>query len=133
MAMIRWKPFGELDKFFEELNVPNVMRELATDVYEDDGNVIVEMNVPGIQADKVDIAVEGDHLRVTGHREEEKETKDRDYYVKEIRRGSFERIIHLPAAVDREKTKAEVHDGVLKITLPKKSKEQSHKIKVEKH
>ncbi len=133
MAMIRWRPFGELDKFFEELQVPTISRELAADVYEENGNVIVEMHVAGINPDKVDISVEGDHVRVTGSREEQKETEDRDYYAKEIRRGSFERIIHLPAAVDREKTRAEIHEGVLKITLPKKSKAEAHKVKVEKH
>ncbi len=134
MAMIRWKPLGELDKFFEELNLPHqIGRELAADVYEDNGNVIVEMHVAGINPDKVDVSVEGDHVRIVGSREEEKETKDRDYYAKEIRRGSFERLIHLPAEVDRQKTKAEVHNGVLKITLPKKSKEESHKVKIEQH
>lgn len=132
MAMIRWKPFGELDKFLEEINLPH-QRELAADVYEENGNVIVEMQVAGIQPDKIDISVEGDHLRVSGSRESEQEKEGRDYYTKEIRRGSFERIIHLPAMVNKEKTHAEVHDGVLKITLPKASKEESHKIKVAKH
>ncbi len=135
MAIIRWRPFGEIDKLFEEMNLPSqISKELATDVFEQNGNVIVEMNVAGINPDKVDISVEGEHLRITGTREEAHETKDRDYYAKEIRRGSFERIIHLPTAVNREKTRAEVDNGVLKITLPKlNQKGEAHKIKVEKH
>lgn len=134
MAMVRWRPFGEIDKFLEEMHMTNhAARELATDVYEKNGNVIVEMNVAGIEPDKVDISVEGDHLRVSGERKEEKEEKERDYYVKEIRQGSFERIIHLPTQVDREKTKASVENGILKITLPRKTKESGHKVKVEKH
>lgn len=133
MAIIRWKPFGEIDKFLEEHMGKHFGNDLAADVYEEGNNVIVEMNVAGIEPDKVDITVEGDHLRVSGSREEKKETKDRDYYVKEIRHGSFERILHLPTQVNRKETKAEVQDGVLKITLPKLNHEQGHKVKVEKH
>jgi HSP20 family protein len=131
MAIIRWRPLGEIDKFFEELGgLGQTSRDLAADVYEDNGNVIVEMQMAGIDPDNVDINVEGDHLRVSGSREEEHETEDRNYYAKEIRRGSFERIIHLPVAVNPEQTKAEVTNGVLKITLPKLSKTQARKIKV---
>lgn len=133
MAMVRWRPFSDIDKFLEEHLTHHAGRELATDVYEENGNVIVEMQVAGINPDKVDISVEGDHLRVTGSREEEKEHEERDYYSKEIRRGSFERIIHLPMAVDRSKIRAETREGVLKITLPEVKKEQGQKVKIEKH
>lgn len=135
MALIRWKPLGDIDKFLEEMHLlPGQFgKDLATDVFEENGNVIVEMHVAGINPDKVDITVEGDHLKVTGSREEEHETEERDYYAKEIKRGSFERIIHLPAPVNRAQTRAEIHEGVLKITLPKMSEQEGHKVKVEKH
>ncbi len=134
MAIIRWRPFGDVEKLFEDFDLlqSQAGKDLAADVFEENGNIIVEMHVAGIDPDKVEISVEGDHLKVSGSREEEWETEDRDYYAKEIKRGSFERIMHLPAAVNREKTRAEVREGVLKITLPKLSPEQSHKVKVEK-
>ncbi len=135
MALVRWKPFGDIEKFLEETNLWQTIagKDLSADVYEENNNIIVEMHVAGINPDKVDIVVEGDHLKVSGSREEEHETEQRDYYTKEIKRGSFERYIHLPAAVDRTKTRAEVHEGVLTITLPLLASPESHKVKVEKH
>lgn len=132
MAMIRWKPFNGLEQVFQELQAlqPST-NELATDVYEEDAAIIVEIQVAGIKPDKVDISVEGDHLRVRGSREEVYETEDRDYYTKEIKRGDFERIIYLPAPVVQEQARAAISEGVLKIMLPKRGKEQGHKIRVE--
>jgi HSP20 family protein len=132
MAVIRWKPLADIDKFLEDVH-QHFNRDLAADIYDENGAIVIEMNVAGINPDKVDIVVEGDHVKITGLREEKSETKDRNYYSKEIRRGSFERILHLPAEVEKEKTRAEVTDGVLKIYLPKRTQSQSHKVKVEKH
>lgn len=132
MAIIRWNQFQDINKFFDELSaLSSNGRDLAADVYEENGNVIVEMHVAGINPDKVDINVEGDNLRVTGSREEEYETEDRNYYRKEIHHGSFERLIRLPAPVLAEQTRAEIDNGVLKITLPKQVKAQPRRVKVE--
>lgn len=132
MAIIRWRPFNGLEQVFQELQAlqPST-NELATDVYEEGNNVIVEIQVAGIRPDKVDISVEGDNLRVRGSREEIYETEDRDYYTKEIRRGDFERIIQLPAPVLQEQARAAISEGVLEIVLPKRGKEQEHKIPIE--
>ena len=135
MALIRWKPLSDIDKFLEEMNFQQSKagRDLAIDVYEKNGNIIAEMHIAGINPDKIDISVEGDHLKVSGSREEEHETQERDYYAKEIKRGSFERVIHLPSSVDRTQTRAQVREGVVKITLPKIKHEDSNKVKLDKH
>ena len=133
--LMRWKPFGE--KFFD-LDFPtNTLTkfgwDLAVDVYEKEGNVIAEMSLPGIDPEKVDITVEDDYLKVSGSREEKKETEEKDYYSKEIRRGAFERTVRLPHVVKKEKAEAEYKDGVLKIVLPKDEKKiGSLKVKVKK-
>lgn len=136
MAIIKWDPFGDFERFFGEdfspMPMPKIGWDLATDVYEEDNNVVAEMNIPGIDSQKIDISIKDGYLRVSGSREEEKEKKRKDYYSKEIRRGSFERVVKLPAEVDESKTKAEHKDGVLRIVMPKISKEKpSRKIKVE--
>ncbi len=135
MAIIRWRPLADFEKFAEDINLlrHTIGRDLAADVYEENGNVIVKMHVPDINPDKLDISVEGDHLKVSGNREEETAEAERNYYTREIRTGSFERIIHLPAAVNKEKTRADIHDGVLTITLPKLNHDTARKITVEKH
>lgn len=135
MSIIKWEPFGDIDRFFEEgffsPQISRLSRDLAIDVYEDGGNIVAEMNLPGIDPSKVDISVVGHHLRVSGHREEEKEKKEKNYYSKEIRRGSFERVVRIPEDVDADKAKADYKDGVLKISLPKKGGEKTKKVKIE--
>ena len=127
MALIQWRPFP-----FDDFENFNRTFDLATDVYEENGNVVVEMHVPGINPDNVDISIENEHLHVTGYREEREETEDQEYYRKEIRTGSFERLIPLPTAVDESNTRARYRDGVLTISLPKQEeKERKSRIQVE--
>jgi len=118
MALVQWRPFP-----FDDFDELNRTCDIATDVYQENGYIMVEMHVPGINPDNVDIAVENDYLHVTGSRQEREETEDQAYYRKEIRTGSFERIIPLPTAVDETNTRARYTDGVLTISLPKKQEE----------
>ena len=115
------------------MTLPKFGWDLAIDVYEKDGNVIAEMNVPGIDSEKVEIAIEDNYLKVSGTREEKKETEEKDYYSKEIKRGSFTRTVALPASVKKEKAEAEYKDGILKIAIPKdEKKDGTVKVKVKK-
>lgn len=139
MALLKWKPLNNIEKMFEEdfptfsfptLSLPKIGWDLAVDVFEEEGNVIAEMNLPGIDPDKVEISVEDDYLKITGSREEEKETEKKNFYSKEIKRGSFERTIELPSKVKKEKVEAKYSDGVLRITLPKETSKCCEKVKV---
>lgn len=124
MAIIKWEPFNDLDRFFGDfpsMNLPKISFDLAVDLYEEKGNVVAKMNLPGIDPEKIDVRVEGGYLHVSGSREEEKEEKDKHYYRQEIRRGSFERAVRLPEGVQRDNVTAEYESGVLKVTLPKKA------------
>jgi HSP20 family protein len=107
--------------------------DLAVDVFEEKGNVIAEMNLPGITPDKVNVTFENGGLKITGSREEEKETKEKNFYCKEIHRGKFERMVELPVEVKKEKAEAHFKNGVLRVVIPKKEevKPEPLKIKVE--
>ncbi len=131
MALIRWESFGDIDRFFEDFPAfPKQGIDLAVDVYEKNNNVIAEMNLPGIDPDKIEVSVEDNYLRVSGSREESTEEKKKHYYSKEIRRGSFERVVRLPAEVQKDKAVAEYKNGELIITLPKAISIESGKVKV---
>lgn len=133
MDLIKWEPFGEFDRFFGDFQPRgprSIGRDMAVDLYEEGNNVIAEMNISGVDPEKIDISVEGDYLRVTGAREEEKETKEKHFYSKEISRGSFERTIRIPETVDENAVEAEYKDGILKVTMPKKEETKRDKIKV---
>lgn len=123
MTLIKWEPFGDIERFFGDFpSFPKLEKigwDLAVDVFEKDNSIIAEMNLPGIDPDKIDISVEDNYLRISGSREDSKEEKKKHYYSKEIRRGSFERLVRLPDAVEKDKVKAEYKNGNLMITLPK--------------
>ncbi len=133
MAIVKWEPFGELDRFFDEFALPaggKMGFDMAVDLYEDGNDIIAEMSVPGIEPENLDITVEGQYLRVVGRREEEKEKKTKQFYSKEIRRGSFERAIRLPEPVSEASVKAEYEGGVLKVIMPKLGDKRKNKVKV---
>jgi HSP20 family protein len=130
----RWEPFREfIEKFFEEDFDFTISPRLATDVYETDKDLVVEMQVPGFKKEDIKISFQDDYLKVEGRAEEEKEEKEKNYWRKEIRKGSFVRVIPLPRKVDPKKAKASFKDGVLKISLPKieEIKEAGEEIKIE--
>jgi len=127
MAIVKWDPFGEVEKFFDDEDFfapifPKMVSDFAVDVYEKDNNVVVEMQVPGVDPKDIDVSVEEGYLRVSGSRKEEKEEKKKHYYRKEIRKGAFERVVALPSEVMGEKAKAEHKDGLLKVVIPKVKK-----------
>jgi HSP20 family protein len=137
MPIIKWDPFNELDELLEDdSHIMPMLKagwDLAVDIYEKDNNIIAEMNIPGIDHDKVEIIIDDDLLKISGSREQKEEINEENYCSKEIRRGSFERIITLPNIVEAEKADAEYKNGVLKVIMPKKENAQGHKVKVKAH
>lgn len=133
MAIVKWEPFGEFDRFFDDF-APSAFTkmsgDMAVDLYEDADAIIAEMSLPGADPEKVDVTVEGQYLRIVGTREEEKENKTKQFYSKEIRRGSFERAIRLPEPVDDSRVTAEYENGVLKVNMPKLGDARKDKVKV---
>mgnify|MGYP000013899414 CR=1 FL=1 len=137
MSLMKWEPFDEFDRLLRDSWLTPAMRsnnlsfDTAVDLYEDDNYLVAEMNVPGLSGDDIDVEVEDNHLRISGRREEVQEKKEKSHYAKEIRRGSFQRMIALPDRVERGKVTAEYQDGVLKVTMPKRTETDDTKVKVE--
>jgi len=103
----------------------------AVDMYEDKDNIVIETQLGGIDPEKVDISIENNVLTIKGESEKKSEVDDKNYYRKEIRRGSFYRSIPLPTKVDGEAASALNEDGVLKITVPKASEVKPKTIKIQ--
>jgi HSP20 family protein len=117
----------EVDPFFRSFwNRPSefwdrsdAMTSPRLNVYEQDGNLVVEADVPGLKKEDLRIEMHGDHLTLRGETKHEQEKKDRNYYAKEVRYGSFERTVALPYEIAADNAKAEMKDGVLRVVLPK--------------
>jgi len=134
----KWTPFRELDlmdrrmrRFFEELGVVPALTP-AADVYETDGELVVELEVPGFDEKELEIEVRDHTLSVTGERVEETETKEKTLRLHERLEKRFERRFELPAGIDGEHIAAEYTKGVLTVHVPKASLEQSRKIEITK-
>src|ERR1700685_2820106 len=102
----------------------------AVDVYEDEHNVTLKIEVPGIDEKDIDVRIENNTLTVHGERKIEKEEKEENYRRVERQYGSFTRTFTLPTTVDSEKVSANYDKGVLKIALPKKAEAKPKQIKV---
>ena len=102
----------------------------AVDVYEDEHNVTLKIEVPGIDEKDIDVRVENNTLTVHGERKIEQEEKEENYRRIERQYGSFTRTFTLPTTVDTESVSANYDKGVLKIKLAKKAEAKPKQIKV---
>lgn len=139
MSLIKWNPFlssnyfDDFDKVFNDFlpaTRPVSGFVPAVDMYEDKDNVIVETQLAGIDPEQVDISIENDILSIKGEAEKKTEVDEKNYYRKEIRRGSFYRSVPLPTRVLGDKASALAEGGILKITIPKAPEVKPKSIKI---
>ncbi len=100
------------------------------DVYEDEHNVVLKIEVPGIDEKDIDVTLENNTLSVHGERRFEKEEKEENYRRVERRYGSFTRSFTLPNTVDADTIAANYEKGVLNIKLAKKAEAKPKQIKI---
>jgi HSP20 family protein len=105
---------------------------LALDMYETDGTVRIEVPLPGVKPEAVDISLEGNILTIKGEKEEKEEVKEKEYYRREVRHGTFFRSVTLPPKADPEMPEATFEDGILTLTFPKRPEAQTKKIPISK-
>jgi len=149
MALLtRWEPFRELstiqdrmnrmNRLFRESYSPEGPEEALTttnfappvDIYEDEHQIALKLEVPGIDEKDIDVRIEGNTLTVHGERKIEKEEKEENFRRIERQYGSFTRSFTLPSSVDPGQVSAHYDKGVLKINLAKKAEAKPKQIKV---
>lgn len=142
--IIRWDPFRELADmratmgglfgrgFIRPVRVVNWEGNgyFPVDLYETDDEIVVEASLPGVKPDELQVSVTGDTLTVKGETKAEHEGEEPNYYRKERRYGSFQRVLTLPVEVDSDKAHATFENGVLNLRLPKKPEARSKTIEV---
>jgi HSP20 family protein len=131
MALVKWEPMQELAKLHDEMdrifgrslgeasNGTKQMWNPLVDVREEDGNIVVKADMPGVKKENVTITATEDSITIQGKSQEETEDKKDNYYRRERRCGSFHRVLSLPATIDADKAQASFQDGTVTITLPK--------------
>lgn len=123
-----WTP----NDFFSDISLQEPINSNfpKADITEDDKEIKVAIDIPGIDPEKVDIEVEDDNLYVNGKIEREEEDSKKRYYKYERSYGEFNRCFSLPSKIDPEKVSANAKNGVLTIILPKTKEENRKKVKV---
>jgi len=143
-VITRWDPFREfstlqdrMNRLFQQSYGDSREEALTTstfapavDVYEDEHNVTLKIEVPGIDEKDIDVRIENRTLVVHGERKFEKDEKEDNYRRVERQYGSFTRSFTLPNTVDVENVQANYDKGVLKIKLAKKAEAKPKQIKV---
>ena len=141
-ALAAWRPFEslhrEIDRLFEDFGrslwpspfrrslfemEPFWRREAAwepeVDIIEKNGAYEVIAELPGIDEKNIEVKLSNGNLFIKGEKQEEKEAKEKGYYLHERHFGSFERCFRVPEGVDTDKIEATFKKGVLTLTLPK--------------
>ena len=146
--LTHWEPFREfstmqnrinrMNGLFRESYSPEGPEEALTttnfappvDIYEDEHNITLKMEAPGIDEKDIDVRVEGNTLTVRGERKLERDEKEENYRRIERQYGSFTRSFTMPSSVDSAQVSAHFDKGVLKINLAKKVEAKPKQIKI---
>jgi HSP20 family protein len=137
MIIVPRNPFAELDaverrmrRFFDEFGVIPAPLP-AADLYETDGEYVLEVEVPGFAEPELDVSVSDHTLVVKGERTEKKEEQDgKAFRVQERLAKRFERRFELPRSVVVDRLGAEFENGLLKVHAPKTDAATSHKVEI---
>lgn len=145
MTLIRrTSPFGDLvslrqamDRLFEESFVnPRSWSGLGEspvapmDVYTTGDDLTVEVNLPGVKPEEVDITVEGNTLTIAGELRSSRGEEDTSFVLQEIKRGRFTRSLTLPDGLEPDKATAQFEDGVLTLRIPRAEQVKPRQIKI---
>jgi HSP20 family protein len=103
---------------------------LAGEVEETDKEIVVRIEIPGIEKDDVRVTLEGNVLHLSGEKHFVRDTEDSSYHVMERAYGAFERAVPLPHNVDIDNAAASYTNGVLTVRLPRKDEPKGKSIPV---
>ena len=125
------EPLGWKRGTLDEFEPPFATVYPLVDLIDREKDLMVRAQVPGIRKDELDLTLMDDCLTIAVDREAKEEKKLERYYRCEMTHESFERTIFFPVEVDSDKAKAEMHDGILEIVIPKLKKVKKHTLKVQ--
>lgn len=124
-GLLGWDPFREMAAWRGEMSFTP-----AFEVKETKDGYVFRADVPGIKEEDLEVHLTGQRLTISGKREEEKREEQETYYAVERSFGSFSRAFQLPDGIDPNKVVADLHDGVLTVTVAKVASMQPKKIAV---
>ncbi|MBI5598304.1 MAG: Hsp20/alpha crystallin family protein [Deltaproteobacteria bacterium] len=145
MALVKkWTPVKDLlflqermSRIFDEAflrysgDVSGCVWTPSADIYETEANIVIKVELPGIEIDGVDVEINENVLSLRGERKQSRDVKSEYYHIMECSYGTFQRAFILPAVVDKTGVRASFKEGVLEITIPKARPDAARQIKVD--
>ena len=140
MTLVRFDPFREITHYHNRMNrlFSDAPRRQGAadswapvvDIFERGEDLVLHAEIPGVNANDIDLRVEGDVLTLRGERARDTEMKEENYHRVERVYGSFSRTFTLPSSVDATRIAASSKDGVLEVVLPKAEEAKPKRIDV---
>ena len=130
MALVRWNPYAEMnsfrrqmDRLFDDIANQNALADHpwqpAIELEDSGENLVLKAQLPGLNADDLDISASRDSLTISGEYRTEQESNSKGTYHSEFRYGKFSRTIKLPVAIQQNQVTANYENGIVTLTLPK--------------
>lgn len=142
MSDFPWVSFKNVFSLHNRLNdlldsafldtVTNLEGEWAppVDIYENENEVIITAEIPGVEREKINIHVDENVLKIEGEKKAPYNSKQENIYRLECPYGKFKRVFNLSNRIDKNNITANYNDGVLKVILPKDNKTEQKKIEI---
>ncbi|MGM0471850.1 MAG: Hsp20/alpha crystallin family protein [Bacillota bacterium] len=126
-----WNPFKEIKSLRDQMNqfldetfqAEESSLQPSVDIYEEGNELVIKVDIPGINPSDVEIMVSEDSLMLQGEINQEEQVQRDKYHKVERQRGRFKRAISLPFKVKREQATATAEHGVLELRVPKSEQE----------
>lgn len=119
-----WPLWGGLEEAFQSIRVPQI------DVIDRDKDVLIRVELPGVDKKDLEISVSDSTLLIKGAVNRETKEQKKDYFRCEIAHGNFSRSLSIPDGVDSSKISATLKDGILEIVLVKHESVQRRTVEV---
>jgi HSP20 family protein len=124
---------GMIGNNWEWPEFSSVMLAPSIDIKDTDDRYLINVEIPGVAKENVDIRVEGNTLTISGEKKQEKKDEKENYHCIERRYGAFERTLTLPQDANADDIDAKFKDGVLTVSIKRKAvsvPKQTKKIEV---
>jgi HSP20 family protein len=134
MALTKWEPMRDIENLLDRYTLhlpwppsrPSSMLSMGewnprVDIVEDNGNYVIQADIPGVAKDDLKVTLENGVLTIQGERKQEKEEENKRFHRVERFYGSFTRSFTLPDDADAKALKATAKEGQLSVTIPRKA------------
>lgn len=143
MALVRWQPFREMNALQREMNrlfdtlgplrdeysaLGNFMP--AAELNETDEAIDLQLELPGLDPNEIDIQVTANSVTISGERKTESKAEDKGITRSEFHYGTFRRVFPLNSRIDNAHVEANYDNGILQLHLPKAPEERHKVVKV---